>query len=253
MLLQYILVICYLQAPEIMSKTPSHGPAADVWSFGLTLLAVILGEYPLLKSTEKMNYWNLVKVICDEPHPEIGDMFSAHTRSFINACLFKDPAERGCVQSLLCHDFVANGDIPSSELPSSVKSNSGVSHKQLSTTIKRTLSSPSSATFVESADVILMKYQHLETILEHVDMKYAMMVEVWKKQDSSKRAVSSFRSISARAESVSRNNPAEPMTRLPNFVSGLEQWKHLACQLHIPLDVVKATASRIINPKYFAR
>jgi hypothetical protein len=114
--------------------------------------------------------------------------------------------------------------------------------------------SRSDAASIDSSNAMLVKFEHLERLLQKTEAKYQQMVELWKKQTAfggSSFGDDSFRSISSR--SISMKSPAEPMTRLPNFSSGLEQWKHLASQLHLPLDIVLSTASTIVNPKYFAK
>jgi serine/threonine protein kinase len=228
----------------MMSQT--YGVAADVWSFGLTLLAVTLGKYPLLKSHEKSNYWDLMRVICDETPPKINKKSSEDLQCFIDACLVKNPVERCSVRKLLQFRFVQDHD-----LPTSIRGGGFRQHAPLSAfTVKGQVTSA-----VEGSDAMLVKFAHLETVLEKIELKYQYMVELWKKQGSlgftAGNDHDSFRSISAR--SISMKSPAEPMTRLPNFVSGLEQWKHLAIQLHLPLDIVLSTASTIINRKYFAK
>lgn len=236
------------QAPERMMSKP-YGMAGDIWSFGLTLLAVVLGRYPLLKSHEKSNYWDLMKVICDETPPPIEKKFSKHLRSFIDACLLKNPDERALVKDLLEFPLVSNLDLPANAMGFE-------QHASLSafTVLSQARSRDSSSAHSSDA-AMLVKFAHLETVLEKTELKYQCMVELWKKQGNlgvmAGTDDSSFRSISAR--SISMKTPAGPMTRLPNFVSGLEQWKHLAAQLHLPLDIVLATASTIINQKYFAK
>lgn len=230
-----------------MSK--NYGVAADIWSFGLTLLAVVLGRYPLLKSHEKSNYWDLMRVICDETPPQIEKKYSKDLRSFIDSCLVKNPDERSLVKQLLSHPIVRDLELP-------VQARSGFEqHTPLSAFTVQGQVHVGDAKSIVGSDAMLVKFAHLETVLEKIEVKYQYMVELWKKQGNlgftGGGDESSYRSISAR--SISMKTPAEPMTRLPNFISGLEQWKHLATQLHLPLDIVLTTASTIINRKYFAK
>lgn len=243
----FVGTMCYMAPERMMSKT--YGVAADIWSFGLTLLAVVLGRYPLLKSHEKSNYWDLMRVICDETPPEIDKKFSKDLRSLIDSCLQKNPDERSLVKALLRHPFVSDLDLP-------INSRSGFEHHTpLSAFTVQGQVRNGDPNSLDGSDAMLVKFAHLETVLEKTEVKYQYMVELWKKQGNlgftTGNDESSYRSISAR--SISMKSPAEPMTRLPNFVSGLEQWKHLATQLHLPLDMVLTTASTIINRKYFAK
>jgi serine/threonine protein kinase len=241
----------------MMSKT--YGTAADVWSFGLTLLAVVLGKYPLLKSHEKSNYWDLMRVICDESPPRINNKFSKNLQSFVNSCLFKNPDERASVKKLLLFSFVEDLDLPAASTRDEYQQHAPLSAFTVQGQVLG--SEAGSVQGSSSDDAMLVKFAHLETVLEKTEVKYQLMVELWKKQGYQSRQggggggpgneESSFRSVSFR--SISMKSPAEPMTRLPNFVSGSEQWKHLAAQLHLPLDIVLSTATTIINRKYFAK
>ena len=229
----------------MMSKT--YGVSADVWSFGLTLFAVVKGKYPLLQSEEKSNYWDLMRVICDESPPQLDNSFTDNLHNFINSCLFKDPEDRASIKDLLTYPLVKNlvvsvADSTHVNRPLHVPlSEFAVQGKVLSREAKSELS-----------NAMLVKYAHLETVLQKTELKYQQMVEMWNKQGNLGLGNDdSYRSISAR--SISMKTPAEPMTRLPNFVSGLYLWKHLANQLHLPLDLVLSTASTIINRKYFAK
>ena len=226
-----------------MSKT--YGVSADVWSFGLTLLAVVLGKYPLLKSHEKSNYWDLMRVICDETPPKLNKKFSKHLQLFINSCLHKIPEERATVEYLMRSPFIEGHELPAANTEH---------HAHLSEFTLQGQAMSRDIGIVEGSEAMLVKFAHLETVLEKTEVKYEHMVELWKKQGNlgfSSTCDDSIRSISAR--SISMKTPAGPMTRLPNFVSGLEQWKHLATQLHLPLDIVLSTAATIINRKYFSK
>lgn len=249
-MLIYFFYLLNYQAPErMMSKT--YGVAADVWSFGLTLLAVVLGKYPLLKSQEKSNYWDLMKVICDQALPRLDNSFSHNLQHFLNSCLHKNPDERASVKELLRFPLMEDLGLPAASQVGPYQK-----HGPLSAFTEGQVTGHDAT--VEGSNAMLVKFAHLETVLEKVEMKYQLMVALWKRQGhqqghprSSADDNSSYRSISAR--SCSMKTPTGPVTRLPNFVSGLGEWKHLAAQLHLPLDMVLSTASTIINSKYFAK
>lgn len=227
-------------APERL-KGQSYGVAADVWSFGLTLMAVVIGRYPLLKPNQKSDYWGLMKVVCDDDIPRLSGKFSGELKSFLYSCVLKIPAERASVKGLLQYPFVQS--FCKSKLDSNGSSLSELTQKGRASKME---------SVIDSSDIMVMKYNHLETVLEKTELKYQHMVELWKSQDSLQTSGDdSIRSISFK--SISMKTPAEPMTRLPNFTSGIEQWKHFAFQLHLPLDIVISTASSIVNRKYFAK
>lgn len=241
----FVGTMCYMAPERMMNR--AYGVAADVWSFGLTLLAVVQGRYPLLKSGEKSNYWDLTRVICEESSPQLEDKFSKNMRTFIQSCLRKNPGERATVKDLLYFPFVDHPNLPAAHTPGAYHQHAPLSAFTLQSQLTSHERGPD-----ETTNAMLIKYAHLETVLQKTELKYEYMVQLWKQQGNfASSNDDSFMSISAR--SISMKTPAEPMTRLPNFVSGLHLWKHLANQLHLPLDLVISTASTIINRKYFAK
>ncbi|CAM9334692.1 unnamed protein product [Ascophyllum nodosum] len=62
-------------SPERLQGEP-YGPAADVWSLGLTLLTLAIGKYPLEIPKNNL-YWNLVKLVC----PQISSFQSGFSTS----------------------------------------------------------------------------------------------------------------------------------------------------------------------------
>lgn len=94
-----------LQAPERISNDRYSFPG-DIWSLGLTLLAVVKGRFPLYSNeTETLGYWDLFRLICEEEPPVPGDNFSVEFNMFIAACLQKDPSMRPTAAMLMQHPF----------------------------------------------------------------------------------------------------------------------------------------------------
>lgn len=185
-----------------------------------------------------------MRVICDETPPKLSKKFSKHMDLLIQSCLHKTPEERASVQSLLRSPFLEDHELPAA--------NTQLYAPLSEFTVQSQVASRTGSK--EDSKAMLVQFAHLETVLEKIEVKYQHMVALWKKQGNlgfSAACDDSIRSISAR--SISMKTPAEPMTRLPNFVSGLEQWRHLANQLHLPLDIVLSTAATIINRKYFSK
>jgi serine/threonine protein kinase len=83
----------------------SYGPPADVWSFGVTLIALATGRPPFPEDS----YFGIVKHILKNPPPSLPDhvQCSPQFRSFLAACLHKDPAQRWPADALLRHPFLA--------------------------------------------------------------------------------------------------------------------------------------------------
>jgi serine/threonine protein kinase len=99
----FVGTLTYMSPERISGEEYSY--ASDVWSFGLSLLTVALGRYPL--QTEG-GYWGLLHSLRDEPSPELpkdGD-FSDVFHDFINQCLKKDPKDRPTANNLLKHPFL---------------------------------------------------------------------------------------------------------------------------------------------------
>ena len=223
----------------MMSKsceTPS-----DIWSFGLTLLAVIMGRYPLLESHEQCDYWELIRVVCDEPIPSLNEDYSEELCVFVESCLQKKPEKRATVEELKKTMFIRNINSPEDTTSDGLKY-----HRSLSA-----CSQPGQTNSVtlENPDCMLVKFAHLERILQKIQTKYECMMNVSdnilpENQDSQSFSFSSFRSASVKCQSDS-------LSLLPNFESGMEIWKYFASQLHLPVDIVVTTASSLVDDKYF--
>ena len=98
----FVGTLTYMSPERISGEAYSY--ASDLWSFGLSILAVALGKYPL--NTEG-GYWGLLHNLRDEPSPKLPeDEFSPDFCEFINLCLHKDPNERPTCRELLDHPFL---------------------------------------------------------------------------------------------------------------------------------------------------
>eukprot|EP00602_Paraphysomonas_sp_CaronLab_P005071 CAMPEP_0185032814 /NCGR_PEP_ID=MMETSP1103-20130426/21260_1 /TAXON_ID=36769 /ORGANISM="Paraphysomonas bandaiensis, Strain Caron Lab Isolate" /LENGTH=686 /DNA_ID=CAMNT_0027568851 /DNA_START=137 /DNA_END=2197 /DNA_ORIENTATION=- len=101
----FVGTIAYMAPERILNR--EYDCVSDVWSFGLTLLAVVLARYPLQSASQKAptDYWDMQRLICDELTPEPGDIFSEEFNMLINKCLDKDPSRRARVRELMLHPF----------------------------------------------------------------------------------------------------------------------------------------------------
>lgn len=324
----FITYFYLFKAPERITNGAYSFPG-DIWSFGLTLLAVIMGKFPL-QSSSQLSYWELLRIICDDDPPEPGDQFSTPLNMFINSCLSKDVKDRPSVIMLLQHPWflqnpsvIANwkktrrNTVVASDLlvidsdeestnyrrVSSEKSeydNESQGQSGLSRLTERTKSkqrgnsindqdidgfSPtgnsghpsavcygtyesSNSLMEEDENMTAVRLEHLERIFEKTDNRYEQMVAIYRKEKLLKQQMqqggnlnksshindrSSFRSM--RSSRSFLKSPDDPLVPLPNFFSqsGSRKWNHLAHQLHLPTEIVTATAGNIINRKYFAR
>lgn len=75
---------------------------SDVWALGLSLMTVALGRLPFNSSG---GYWSILQSIRDENIPELPNHFTSDFKSFLRACLHRDPAKRQtCEQLLVLND-----------------------------------------------------------------------------------------------------------------------------------------------------
>eukprot|EP01038_Epipyxis_sp_PR26KG_P005972 gene5972-8227_t len=127
----FVGTVCYMSPERITGETYSY--PSDVWSLGLTLLAVAKGKFPLsgqedpnnnnIKKNKKMKnnsdtpspdgpiggpggYWAMIKAICDEESPLPGPTFSPKFNSFIEGCLRKDASDRLSTSDLVRMPFI---------------------------------------------------------------------------------------------------------------------------------------------------
>jgi serine/threonine protein kinase len=91
------------QAPERIANEQYSFPG-DIWSFGLSLLAVVQGRFPFT-SEGQLDYWELYRLICEEEAPSAGDAFSEELNLLIASCLLKNPMKRPTAAMLMQHPF----------------------------------------------------------------------------------------------------------------------------------------------------
>lgn len=103
--------IAYMSPERISSEEfniwgPYDGFRDDIWGFGLSVLEVYLGMYPLV--VEREGDWKcLVDAICDRSLMlEAPESSSSGFRDFIRCCLQRNPAMRSSAHELLEHPFV---------------------------------------------------------------------------------------------------------------------------------------------------
>ncbi|XP_052142555.1 mitogen-activated protein kinase kinase kinase 1-like [Oryza glaberrima] len=91
----------YWMAPEVAKAKP-HGPPADIWSLGCTVLEMLTGKvpYPDMEWTHA-----LLKIGRGIP-PEIPATLSEDARDFIMKCVKVNPNDRPSAAQLLDHPFV---------------------------------------------------------------------------------------------------------------------------------------------------
>ncbi|KAJ4959863.1 hypothetical protein NE237_020579 [Protea cynaroides] len=87
------------------------GYAADIWSFGLTIMELYVGHFPLLCPGQKPDWATLLCAICLEEPPSLPESASEEFQSFISCCLQKDSSKRWTASQLLSHPFIAKNHV----------------------------------------------------------------------------------------------------------------------------------------------
>ncbi|KAJ2158704.1 MAP kinase kinase (MEK) [Coemansia sp. RSA 552] len=92
-------------SPERMNGG-SYTVKSDIWSLGLTLMELALGQYPLKGEGESMSIFEMLSYINTETLPQLPqDQFPKGLCDFVAKCLIKDPAKRPALKDLLCHPY----------------------------------------------------------------------------------------------------------------------------------------------------
>ncbi|CAA6672208.1 unnamed protein product [Spirodela intermedia] len=107
--------IAYM-SPERINTDTNHGKydgyAADIWSFGLSILEFYLGRLPFPETAGKQGDWaTLMCAICYSDPPTAPPTASVEFRNFISCCLQKEPAKRLTAAQLLQHPFITRANV----------------------------------------------------------------------------------------------------------------------------------------------
>lgn len=101
-------------SPEVM-ESQGHDHKADIWSFGITALELGYGKPPYAKHAPM----KILMLTLQQDPPSTssyGDgsdkKFSKTFKSFVDACLKKDPSKRPTAKELLKHKFLKKAGGP---------------------------------------------------------------------------------------------------------------------------------------------
>ncbi|KAM0966739.1 hypothetical protein ACFX14_022382 [Malus domestica] len=99
-------------SPERFNKENCGGTysgyASDIWSFGLTIMELYVGRYPLLPPGQSPDWPSLMLAICFGEPPSLPEGASQEFKSFIEACLQKEVGKRWTAGQLLKHPFLSD-------------------------------------------------------------------------------------------------------------------------------------------------
>ena len=103
---EFVGTLLYM-SPERLKGSSSYGFAADIWSFGLTIYACVVGEPP----HKSMTQFELVTTVANDPPPRLDrDKYPSDICDFVEQCLQKEPEMRPTAKKLLEHEFLKLGD-----------------------------------------------------------------------------------------------------------------------------------------------
>lgn len=103
----FVGTVTYM-SPERLDGS-DYGYSCDVWSFGLSLMAVALGKFPMEanSASKKQGYWNTLEVIQDSvPQLPDGADYSSDFRNFLSHCLSFKADDRPTCRELMQHPFL---------------------------------------------------------------------------------------------------------------------------------------------------
>ena len=97
-------------SPERIDAQP-YKIDSDIWSFGLVILECATGEYPyktaLLRGNRKtFSTLEIMELIVHGPALQAPESMPASFRSFIAACLQREPQKRASARALLEHPWI---------------------------------------------------------------------------------------------------------------------------------------------------
>lgn len=85
---------------ESQNKLGTYTVSSDVWSLGLSLIEIALGQYPYPPETYE-NVFAQLTAIVHGPSPEMPENYSEVARDFVEHCLRKEPEQRATYAELL--------------------------------------------------------------------------------------------------------------------------------------------------------
>jgi len=90
---------------ESQNNIGTYTVSSDVWSLGLSMIEVALGQYPYPPETYQ-NVFAQLTAIVNGPPPELPPGYSEAAIDFVARCLVKEPRGRASYAELLEHPFL---------------------------------------------------------------------------------------------------------------------------------------------------
>ncbi|KAG6880202.1 hypothetical protein C0992_003866 [Termitomyces sp. T32_za158] len=91
---------------ESQGNLGTYTVSSDVWSLGLSMIEIAIGQYPFPPESYANVFAQLTAIVHGDSPSLPEDRFSAEVRDWVARCLEKKPEERATYQELLDHPFL---------------------------------------------------------------------------------------------------------------------------------------------------
>eukprot|EP01064_Diplonema_japonicum_P032322 TRINITY_DN6036_c2_g1_i1.p1 TRINITY_DN6036_c2_g1~~TRINITY_DN6036_c2_g1_i1.p1 ORF type:complete len:621 (+),score=129.30 TRINITY_DN6036_c2_g1_i1:55-1917(+) len=105
----------WYMAPEVIQGA-SYGLPADVWSLGITVIEMLLGQPPFVNDFENPHAAMFHIAQLQDPYP-LSPELSPLACDFLGSAIVREPAQRHTVDALIKHPFVAELSSPKKATP----------------------------------------------------------------------------------------------------------------------------------------
>ncbi|KIK09953.1 hypothetical protein K443DRAFT_671266 [Laccaria amethystina LaAM-08-1] len=92
---------------ESQNNLGTYTVSSDVWSLGLSMIEIGLGQYPYPPETYSNVFAQLTAIVHGDPPELPEEKYSEQARDWVAQCLRKDPERRASYRELLDHPFLA--------------------------------------------------------------------------------------------------------------------------------------------------
>ncbi|KAF8332706.1 kinase-like domain-containing protein [Cantharellus anzutake] len=92
---------------ESQNNLGTYTVASDVWSLGLSVVELAMGQYPYPPETYSNVFAQLTAIVHGDP-PELPEQFSEMAQNFVSRCLMKEPTKRATYAELLEDPFLTD-------------------------------------------------------------------------------------------------------------------------------------------------
>jgi len=91
---------------ESQNNLGTYTVSSDVWSLGLSMIEIGIGQYPYPPETYSNVFAQLTAIVNGDPPELPEDRYSEVARDWVSLCLRKDPDRRASYTQLLDHSFL---------------------------------------------------------------------------------------------------------------------------------------------------